>query len=628
MTDRDRVTDQGSVHEETLLSASAPAGALATPAVDEARDSYPTRTSVFGRLLRNPIGLVCLLFLLAVVVFGIMGPFIITNSPTAVRLELTNAPPGTGGYLLGGDHMGRDIFARLAVGTGQTLLCAAIVLIVSSSIGITSGLIAGYYGGRFEAVASWLADALMSLPGIILLMALYPLIGPNIRLAMAIFGVLISPAFYRLTRAMTLNVRNELYVDAAKIAGLSNARIIGKHVLMAVRGPLLIMSGGLLAAGIGIQAALEYLGLGNPNQASWGLMMQEAFNNMYSSMLPILWPAALMTLTILALVLLGNAIRDAFETSASQLLVLKPATLARIRAERANDPAATSPRPVGAPTETAADLLAVHHLTVAYPTSMDSVRAVVRDVSFGVHKGEVHGIVGESGSGKSQTSFAILGILAPTARILEGEILFDGKDLLGDRGYQRAVRGSRIGYIPQEPMANLDPSFTVGSQLNEGLRAATGLSKDAAKEKLLALLKRVGINDPQRTYDSYPHQVSGGMAQRVLIAGAIAPDPDFLIADEPTTALDVTVQAEVLELLRELQAERNLGMILVTHNFGVVADICDRVSVMKDGQIVESNTTAELFANPQHEYTRMLLGSTLDGVPLREPLALTREAGV
>ena len=195
-----------------------------------------------------------------------------------------------------------------------------------------------------------------------------------------------------------------------------------------------------------------------------------------------------------------------------------------------------------------------------------------------------------------------------------------GRDLLTDPTWQRQVRGRRIGYIPQEPMANLDPSFTVGAQLNEGLREATGVSKAEAKATLLALLARVGIKDPQRTYDSYPHQISGGMAQRVLIAGAIAPDPDFLVADEPTTALDVTVQAEVLELLRELQAERGLGMILVTHNFGVVADLCDRVSVMKDGRIVESNTTEELFANPQDDYTRMLLSATLDAAPLRRPL--------
>jgi peptide/nickel transport system permease protein len=279
---------------------------------------------------------------------------------------------------------------------------------------------------------------------------------------------------------------------------------------------------------------------------------------------------------------------------------------------------------------TGAPLLSIADLRVSFRMGREDgvMRRVdaVKGVSFELPENTTVALVGESGSGKSQTAFAILGILPPTARILGGQILFDGSDVLADPDFQRQIRGRRIGYIPQEPMANLDPSYTVGSQLNEGLRAATGVSKEAAKATLLALLQRVGIPNPARTYDAYPHQVSGGMAQRVLIAGAIASDPEFLIADEPTTALDVTVQADVLELLRELQAERGLGMVLVTHNFGVVADICDRVSVMRAGRIVESNTLDEIFANPQDPYTQMLLGSTLEGAPLRPSLSVAEEA--
>lgn len=598
---------------ETTLLASQPTGGN--------RDDYPAPVAAWRKLLRNPLGATCLGFLLLVVGFAVLGPILIHSDPANVRLDFTNAPPMTGGYVLGGDSQGRDVLIRLAIATGQTLIGAVIVVVVAAALGVTAGLIAGYWGGRFETVASWVSDAFMALPGIILLMALYPVIGTNIHAAMAVFGILISPAFYRTTRVQTMNVRHELYVDAAKIAGLGDARIISRHVLRAVRGPLLIMSGGLVAAGIGIQAGLEYLGMGNPTIPSWGAMMQDAFNNIYVAQLPVLWPAGLMTLTILALVLLGNAMRDAFETSASELLLLTPAAVSRIKAERANDPSTVATPPAGATAFTPGDLLQISHLSVAYPTTQTTVKEVVRDVTFSVAKGEIHGIVGESGSGKSQTAFAILGILPPTARILGGQILFDGSDVLTDATMQRQVRGRRIGYIPQEPMANLDPSFTVGSQLSEGLRAATGVSKDDAKATLLQLLARVGIPNPTRTYDAYPHQISGGMAQRVLIASAIASDPEFIIADEPTTALDVTVQAEVLALLRELQSERGLGMILVTHNFGVVADICDRVSVMKEGRLVESNTVDELFANPQHEYTKMLLASTLEGAPLRQPLA-------
>ena len=169
-------------------------------------------------------------------------------------------------------------------------------------------------------------------------------------------------------------------------------------------------------------------------------------------------------------------------------------------------------------------------------------------------------------------------------------------------------------------MSNLDPSFTIGHQLTEPMRISLKIGKAEAKEKALALLARVGIPDPQRTYDAYPHQISGGMAQRVLIAGAVSCNPDLLIADEPTTALDVTVQAEVLDLLRDLQAESDMGVLLVTHNFGVVADLCDRVSVMRSGRIVETGPARAIFANPRHEYTRMLFDAILEDSEPRGPL--------
>jgi peptide/nickel transport system permease protein len=179
------------------------------------------------------------------------------------------------------------------------------------------------------------------------------------------------------------------------------------------------------------------------------------------------------------------------------------------------------------------------------------------------------------------------------------------------------VRGRRISYVPQEPMSNLDPSFTVGSQLVEPLRLCLGLSKAAAKQRALELLARVGLPDPARTFASYPHELSGGMAQRVLIAGAVSCEPDLIIADEPTTALDVTVQAEILDLLRDLQRELNTAMILVTHNFGVVADLCDRVAVMQEGQIVETGLVRDIFKRPQHAYTQSLLAAILEDAPAR-----------
>ncbi len=263
-------------------------------------------------------------------------------------------------------------------------------------------------------------------------------------------------------------------------------------------------------------------------------------------------------------------------------------------------------------------VLSLTNLSVKYGQD-GATKTVVDSVSLDLGKGEIVGLVGESGSGKSQTAFSILGLLPQEARITGGSLSIALTGLPQDSLHHRAL-GRSIAYVAQEPMSNLDPSFTVGQQLTYGLRAATGISKSEARERLLALLGRVGIVDPVRTFDSYPHEISGGMAQRVLIAGAVAPRPEILIADEPTTALDVTVQAEILELIRDLQAEMGMSVLLVTHNLGVVADICDRVVVMHSGRIVESGSTEQLFAAPHELYTRRLLDAVLDVDIVRDPL--------
>jgi ABC-type dipeptide/oligopeptide/nickel transport system ATPase component len=270
-----------------------------------------------------------------------------------------------------------------------------------------------------------------------------------------------------------------------------------------------------------------------------------------------------------------------------------------------------------------ATVLEIRDLRVAYQQAEGPDIEVVHGVSLDIRKGEIHGLVGESGSGKTQTAFAVLGLLPRGGHVSGGSIDYEGTQLAdaSERVYG-GIRGKRIAYIPQEPMSNLDPSFTIGSQLVEPLRKHLGLSKKEATERSLALLDRVGIPNPQRSFDAYPFEVSGGMAQRVLIAGAVSTDPDVIVADEPTTALDVTVQAEVLDLLRDLQRERNLAMLLVTHNFGVVADLCDRVTVMQQGLFVEQGPVRTILKTPRHAYTMSLLNASLDGGPARGPLAL------
>lgn len=593
---------------------------LATrPDVGEASEAPPA--GLWRRVISNPLALASLIFLALVIAAGLLAPVLAPFPPQLSRLELTNVPAFGSEFLLGGDQSGRDILSRLLYATVGTLRGSAVLLVVAVTIGVSTGLVAGYFGGIIDQVFSWLANVILTLPGFVLLIALYTLIGPMITVSMAVFGLLVAPGYFWLVRSLVLSVRAELYVDAAKVAGLTDARIVSRHVLRAVRGPVIVQSSFVLAAGIGIQAGLEFLGLGDPSGVSWGGMLNDAFNNIYVAPMNLVWPSVLISLTTLALVLLGNVVRDTLQTSGSRHLALKPSVVQRLREKHLAERSESGPpAPKASPTQADTPLLEIHDLVAGYPISPESVHPVVKGVNLVVRRGEIHGLVGESGSGKSQIAFSVLGILPKEAVVLGGQVLFSGRDLLADPEALKDARGRRIAYVPQEPMSNLDPSFTVGQQLVYGMRAVKDISRKAAKKRLVELLDRVGIHEPEKVFDLYPHQVSGGMAQRVLIAGALAGDPDLIIADEPTTALDVTVQADVLELLRDLQQERELGMIFVTHNLGVVADLCDRVSVMKEGEIVESKLVDELFNSPEHEYTRMLLDSAMDDVEPRTPL--------
>jgi ABC-type dipeptide/oligopeptide/nickel transport system ATPase component/ABC-type dipeptide/oligopeptide/nickel transport system permease subunit len=571
--------------------------------------STVARRSVLGQLLRNPQGAICLAYLVLVVLVAVFAPMLAPYAATQTDLAATNAPPGTPGHLLGGDSAGYDILSRIIWGSRQTLLAVVIVVAVSALLGVTSGLVAGFYRGRFETGADFLSNAVMSLPNVVLLIALYAAIGPNLPASMAVFGVIVAPTFYRLVRSIVITVRNELYVDAARVAGLSDLRIVGRHVLWAVRAPVIIHSSFVMAAGIAIEAGISFIGLGNPAGASWGTTLQRSFESIFNNPWAMISPALVICLTILAFVLLGNALSDVLQSSARST-VLPTRRRKKLIADAVRElearPVTDSPL-VGSSDDV---LLSIRGLRIAYPKADGGITEVVHGVDLDVRRGEIHGLVGESGSGKSQIAFATLGILPREALVIGGSVLLDGEDLMADERTLRSARGRRIGYIPQEPMSNLDPSFTIGSQLIRGLRSARPMPTAQARRRLVELLEQVGITDPDRVMGLYPHQISGGMAQRVLICGAIASDPDIIVADEPTTALDVTVQAEVLELLRRLSEERGLAMILVTHNLGVVADLCHRVTVMKGGTFVERADVDDIFEAPREPYTQQLLSSS------------------
>ncbi len=254
-------------------------------------------------------------------------------------------------------------------------------------------------------------------------------------------------------------------------------------------------------------------------------------------------------------------------------------------------------------------ILQVKNLHTSFFTDAGEVRAV-NGISYNLDRGKVLGIVGESGSGKSVSAYSVMQILTDTGRVTEGEILFNGDNILKyDDKQMAAFRGSKISIIFQDPMTSLNPVFTIGNQLREAIRIHTDRNKEEIQARALEMLQLVGVNEPEKRLKQYPHELSGGMRQRVMIAMALACEPDILIADEPTTALDVTIQAQILELMQDLQKKMGMAIIMITHDLGVIADMCDEIIVMYAGKVCERGTADEIFYNPRHEYTKGLIRS-------------------
>jgi peptide/nickel transport system permease protein len=571
--------------------------------------------SLFKKMLRNPMGLASIIWIAITILAAVFARVISPFDPDKSDIYNTLIAPNSE-HLMGTDSAGRDVFARLLYGTQFSLETAALAVVVALVLGVVSGLIAGYFGGWFDSLTNWLTALVMALPGLVVLLAAAAVLGSSMWVAMAIFGVLLSPAYFRLVYTTVRGVRNELFVDAARVSGLSDLRIIARHILGVVRAPIVIQTGIIASIAIAIQSGLLFLGLGDPATPSWGASLADGFKKLYAAPSLLLFPSAIIALSTVALAVFATTLRDELERTGPKSTKVKKKVVANLFAsEEVDANTILHPAPERAKGE---QVLKVTGVAVGYPDGEGGIRKVVHSVSIDVNRGEVVGLIGESGSGKTQTAFSILGLLPAGGRIVAGSIVFEGVDLatLPSKGLDK-IRGAKIAYIPQEPMSNLDPSFTLGTQLTEPMRKVLGLSKKEAHAKAVALLTRVGIPTPELTMKKYPHEISGGQAQRILIAGAVSCDPDLIIADEPTTALDVTVQAEVLDLLRELQKETNTALLMVTHNFGVVADLCDYINVMQFGKIIEAGPVRDIFENAKHEYTQSLLDSILEGGPAR-----------
>ncbi|WP_406022455.1 dipeptide/oligopeptide/nickel ABC transporter permease/ATP-binding protein [Nocardioides sp. NBC_00850] len=568
----------------------------------------PERTSTLRMILRNPlsrVGVVLLVLVLCALVAAIAIDWAAPEAAWRADLYRRNEPPGADGHLLGTDSGGRDVLARLVVATKATMFSGVIALTVAILLGVPGGLVAGYYSGRVDLVLDWLASMVMSLPAIVVMLAIVSSLGTSMWISMTALGCMMAPAVFRLLRAQVHAVRNDLYIDAAKVAGLSDARIVARHIFRVVRGPLVLMISVLAGVAITVQTGLDFLGLGDATTITWGGMLGEGFAAMSANDVLFIWPGLAMAITVAAFFLIASGARDALQRADGGGGGGGGAAARATTAHLKSVPASAEAPPIDG------EILVVRNLTIGYPTG-DGVAEVVRGAGLTLRRGHTLGVVGESGSGKTQTAFALLDLLPRQALLMDGEVWLDGTEMLRLPSRERAklVRDA-IAYIPQEPMSNLDPTFTIGYQLMEPMRVR-GVVRSKARRRAVALLARMGIQDPERVMRSYPHQISGGMAQRVLIAGAVSTEPRILVADEPTTALDVTVQSEILDLLRGVQEEFGMSIILVSHDLGVIADLCDDVAVMRSGQVIESASAEDFFARPRHEYSRMLLDAVPD----------------
>jgi peptide/nickel transport system permease protein len=563
------------------------------------------RPGLLRRFLRKPSAVVAAAFLVLLALACLAAPLVAPYGESEAVLADASSGPSAA-HWLGTDNRGYDIFSRLLFGGAHTLGPALLAVVIAGLVGVPVGMAAGFRGGRLDRIVGWVLDGVMSVPSTIFLLAVLAVFPHDLVVAMAFFGLLISPPVAKVVRSVVLGVRTEQYIDVARVSGISDVGIMWHHVRSKLAGVVVVQL--TLVAGVSIiaQSGLEFLGLGpQPPTPTWGNLVSTAADSIHRQPWLLVPTGGVIALVVLALWFVGDGLRDAL----AERWQGRPTT-GRSRSGAPARPAAVVPtRPADA------GVLVLDGLTVSFGDGPDR-HPVVQDVALSIAPGETVALLGESGCGKSVTARAAAGLLPAAAHVDAGTVVFDGTphDLVG-RG-DRLPRGAGIAVIFQEPVAALDPSLTVEAVLTGSVRRHTGADRAAARARALELLEQVGIRDAAAVLKRYPHELSGGMAQRVCIARALAGNPKVLIADEPTTALDVTVQEGVLDLLRERQAASGLGILFVTHDWGVVADVATRCVVMYAGQVVEVAGVDDLFAGARHPYSRGLMAANpAAGVP-------------
>ena len=526
----------------------------------------------------------------AIVLLALLAPVLPLAVPLRMEVAHRMAPPSAA-HWLGQDEYGRDVLSRLIWGARASLAVAAGSTAVACGVGAVLGMVGGFMGPVAELLAVRSMDAVLCFPPLLLALLVVTLLGPGALTLIPVLALVYLPGFVRVTYAGVLAVRGQDYVEAVRVLGAGRLRVLARTVLPNIAGPLLVQVSLAASSAVVLESGLSFLGLGVvPPAPSWGLMIAAGRATMAQAPLLLLWPCLALSLTIVTLNAVCDRLRDAADPHRQP------------PRRRVLDLVAPGLLPEAGP------VLEVRGLTVSIATPGGPIQPV-RDVSLTVQPGETLAVLGESGSGKSLLGLAVMGLLPLAARASAGAVWVGGTEMLrAPDATLRRLRGKQVAMVFQDPLSSLNPVHRVGEQVAEAVRAHGG-SRRAAMARAVALLRRVGIPDPARQARAFPHELSGGMRQRAVIAMAVANDPRLLIADEPTTALDVTIQAQVLDLLAGLKRDGGMGMVFISHSLPVVAEVADRVAVMYAGELVEQGRAREVFSRPLHPYTAALLRS-------------------
>ncbi|WP_033306317.1 dipeptide/oligopeptide/nickel ABC transporter permease/ATP-binding protein [Streptomyces iakyrus] len=553
-------------------------------------------------------------FLVVVALMALLAPLLAPHDPLDQQPPVDGTGHPSAGHWMGQDSLGRDILSRLMYGARWSLAIGLGATGLALVAGALLGAVAATSRKAVDETLMRCLDVVMAFPGIALAAVLVAVFGGGITVLICAIAFLFTPPVARVVRANVLDQYGEDYVTAERVIGARTPHIVLRHVAVNCAAPVLVFCTVQVAEAIVFEASLSFIGAGvRPPDPSWGSVIADGKNMVLTGgWWATVFPGLLMLVTVLSLNVLSEGVSDAWAAPSARqvdvpedddrLEAPEPGSGEVVRlpglaeaARRLRARARHIPRD-GQP------VLAVENLAIGFDGRHGGVD-VVDGVSFEVHPGEVLGLVGESGCGKSLTALAVMGLQPKGARV-RGRVRFRQRDLLAEpMRVRRGLLGHEMAMIYQDALSSLNPAMTIRAQLKQVVRRG-------GRRVPAELLTMVGL-DPERTLRSYPHELSGGQRQRVLIAMALSRDPNLIVADEPTTALDVTVQAQVMELLLRLREELGFALILVSHDLALVADVTDRVVVMYGGQIVETGVTADLVESPAHHYTRGLLGSVL-----------------